>query len=58
MGWKFSWPILEGFCAGVDRAIKIVDLSLKTYGAPSYVRHEIVDSHHVVESQCGKGVIS
>lgn len=58
MGWKFSWPILEGFVRGVDRAIKIVDLSLKTYGAPSYIRHEIVDGRHVVESLRGKGVIS
>jgi 4-hydroxy-3-methylbut-2-enyl diphosphate reductase IspH len=32
----------RGFCAGVDRAIDIVDLSLKKYGAPIYVRHEIV----------------
>src|SRR5689334_12029576 len=31
----------RGFCAGVDRAIEIVDLSLKAYGAPIYVRHEI-----------------
>ncbi len=34
----------RGFCAGVDRAIDIVELSLKTYGAPIYVRHEIVHS--------------
>ena len=47
----------RGFCAGVDRAIEIVDLSLKTYGAPIYVRHEIVHSRHVVESLRGKGAI-
>ena len=47
----------RGFCAGVDRAIEIVDLSLKTYGAPIYVRHEIVHSRHVVESLRGKGDI-
>jgi 4-hydroxy-3-methylbut-2-enyl diphosphate reductase len=41
----------------VDRAIEIVDLSLKTYGAPIYVRHEIVHSRHVVESLRGKGAI-
>lgn len=47
----------RGFCAGVDRAIEIVDLSLKTYGAPIYVRHEIVHSRHVVEALRGKGAI-
>ncbi|MBA3611907.1 MAG: 4-hydroxy-3-methylbut-2-enyl diphosphate reductase [Nitrospirales bacterium] len=47
----------RGFCAGVDRAIEIVDLSLKTYGAPIFVRHEIVHSRHVVESLRGKGAI-
>jgi 4-hydroxy-3-methylbut-2-en-1-yl diphosphate reductase len=47
----------RGFCAGVDRAIEIVDLSLKTYGAPIYVRHEIVHSRHVVEYLRGKGAI-
>ena len=47
----------RGFCAGVDRAIDIVDLSLKTYGAPIYVRHEIVHSRHVVESLREKGAV-
>ena len=47
----------RGFCAGVDRAIEIVDLSLKAYGAPIYVRHEIVHSRHVVESLRDKGAI-
>lgn len=47
----------RGFCAGVDRAIEIVDLSLKTYGAPIYVRHEIVHSRHVVASLRDKGAI-
>ncbi len=41
----------------MDRAIEIVDLSLKTYGAPIYVRHEIVHSRHVVESLRGRGAI-
>ena len=40
----------RGFCAGVDRAIEIVKLSLKKYGAPIYVRHEIVHNKHVVDS--------
>jgi 4-hydroxy-3-methylbut-2-enyl diphosphate reductase len=47
----------RGFCAGVDRAIEIVDLSLKAYGAPIYVRHEIVHSRHVVASLRDKGAI-
>ncbi len=47
----------RGFCAGVDRAIEIVDLSLKTYGAPIYVRHEIVHSRHVVAALREKGAI-
>jgi 4-hydroxy-3-methylbut-2-enyl diphosphate reductase len=38
----------RGFCAGVDRAIQIVEESLKKYGAPVYVRHEIVHNRHVV----------
>jgi 4-hydroxy-3-methylbut-2-enyl diphosphate reductase len=45
----------RGFCAGVDRAIEIVELSLKIYGAPIYVRHEIVHSRHVVNSLREKG---
>lgn len=40
---------LRGFCAGVDRAIKIVELALRKWGAPVYVRHEIVHNRHVVE---------
>lgn len=47
----------RGFCAGVDRAIDIVDLSLKKYGAPIYVRHEIVHSRHVVNSLRQKGAV-
>ncbi len=38
-----------GFCAGVDRAIQIVVLALKRYGAPVYVRHEIVHNRYVVK---------
>jgi len=47
----------RGFCAGVDRAIKIVELALKKFGAPVYVRHEIVHNRHVVESLKAKGAI-
>lgn len=47
----------RGFCAGVDRAIDIVELSLRTYGAPIYVRHEIVHSRHVVNSLRQKGAV-
>ncbi|HYE00718.1 MAG TPA: 4-hydroxy-3-methylbut-2-enyl diphosphate reductase, partial [Alphaproteobacteria bacterium] len=39
----------RGFCAGVDRAIQIVELSLRKFGAPVYVRHEIVHNRFVVE---------
>lgn len=47
----------RGFCAGVDRAIQIVELALKKYGAPVYVRHEIVHNRYVVESLRSKGAI-
>jgi 4-hydroxy-3-methylbut-2-enyl diphosphate reductase len=40
----------RGFCAGVDRAIRIVELALERYGAPVYVRHEIVHNKYVVDS--------
>jgi len=47
----------RGFCAGVDRAIQIVELALERYGAPVYVRHEIVHNKYVVESLKQKGAI-
>ena len=47
----------RGFCAGVDRAIEIVELALARYGAPIYVRHEIVHNRHVVERLRGKGAV-
>ena len=47
----------RGFCAGVDRAIQIVELSLQKYGAPVYVRHEIVHNKFVVDSLREKGAI-
>ena len=47
----------RGFCAGVDRAIEIVDKALDIYDAPIYVRHEIVHNHHVVNDFKNRGVI-
>lgn len=47
----------RGFCAGVDRAIKIVELALEKHGAPVYVRHEIVHNRYVVDSLRAKGAI-
>lgn len=47
----------RGFCAGVDRAIQIVDLALSRYGAPVYVRHEIVHNKYVVEELRRKGAV-
>ena len=47
----------RGFCAGVDRAIEIVDRALLKFGAPVYVRHEIVHNQYVVDSLKAKGAI-
>ncbi|MBX9898878.1 MAG: 4-hydroxy-3-methylbut-2-enyl diphosphate reductase [Qipengyuania sp.] len=47
----------RGFCAGVDRAIEIVERALAKYGAPVYVRHEIVHNRHVVEALKAQGAI-
>jgi len=47
----------RGFCAGVDRAIEIVEKSLKKFGSPIYVRHEIVHNKNVVENLKKKGAI-
>jgi 4-hydroxy-3-methylbut-2-enyl diphosphate reductase len=47
----------RGFCAGVDRAIDIVDMALEIHGAPVYVRHEIVHNRHVVEELRRKGAV-
>jgi 4-hydroxy-3-methylbut-2-enyl diphosphate reductase len=47
----------RGFCAGVDRAIQIVELALAKYGAPVYVRHEIVHNRYVVDSLKAKGAV-
>ena len=57
-------PLLEiliaaprGFCAGVDRAIEIVERALERYGAPVYVRHEIVHNKYVVDSLKAQGAV-
>ncbi|MDA9207885.1 4-hydroxy-3-methylbut-2-enyl diphosphate reductase [Octadecabacter sp.] len=47
----------RGFCAGVDRAIKIVEMSLEKWGAPVYVRHEIVHNKFVVDDLKDKGAV-
>ncbi|HYJ29744.1 MAG TPA: 4-hydroxy-3-methylbut-2-enyl diphosphate reductase [Allosphingosinicella sp.] len=47
----------RGFCAGVDRAIRIVELALERYGPPVYVRHEIVHNKFVVDSLKAKGAV-
>ena len=47
----------RGFCAGVDRAIQIVERALERYGAPVYVRHEIVHNKHVVERLRSMGAV-
>jgi 4-hydroxy-3-methylbut-2-enyl diphosphate reductase len=47
----------RGFCAGVDRAIEIVERALSLYGAPVYVRHEVVHNKYVVETLRAKGAI-
>jgi 4-hydroxy-3-methylbut-2-enyl diphosphate reductase len=47
----------RGFCAGVDRAIKIVEMALEKWGAPVYVRHEIVHNAYVVDGLRDKGAI-
>jgi len=55
-------PILHlaaprGFCAGVDRAIDVVEMALQVYGPPVYVRHEIVHNRHVVEDLRAQGAV-
>ncbi len=47
----------RGFCAGVDRAIEIVNYALERFGPPVYVRHEIVHNRHVVETLRSKGAV-
>ena len=47
----------RGFCAGVDRAVKIVEVALEKFGKPVYVRHEIVHNKTVVDGLAAKGAI-
>jgi 4-hydroxy-3-methylbut-2-enyl diphosphate reductase len=47
----------RGFCAGVDRAIAIVEQALKKFGAPIYVRHEVVHNKFVVNDLKAKGAV-
>ena len=47
----------RGFCAGVERAVEIVELALRTYGPPVYVRHQIVHNTHVVSDLEAKGAV-
>ncbi|HEX9802974.1 MAG TPA: 4-hydroxy-3-methylbut-2-enyl diphosphate reductase, partial [Gammaproteobacteria bacterium] len=47
----------RGFCAGVDRAIAIVDRALDLFGAPIYVRHEVVHNRYVVDTLRNKGAV-
>ncbi|QNA84758.1 4-hydroxy-3-methylbut-2-enyl diphosphate reductase [Sphingomonas sp. So64.6b] len=47
----------RGFCAGVDRAIRIVELAIEKHGAPVYVRHEIVHNKYVVDALKAKGAV-
>ncbi|HKJ87983.1 MAG TPA: 4-hydroxy-3-methylbut-2-enyl diphosphate reductase [Gammaproteobacteria bacterium] len=47
----------RGFCAGVDRAIEIVERALESFGAPIYVRHEVVHNRQVVDDLRGKGAV-
>jgi 4-hydroxy-3-methylbut-2-enyl diphosphate reductase len=47
----------RGFCAGVDRAIEIVEIALERFGRPVYVRHEIVHNRHVVDDLRAKGAV-
>ena len=56
-GFSVTLANPRGFCAGVDRAIEIVERALECYGAPVYVRHEVVHNRFVVEDLRKKGAI-
>src|ERR1700760_3437086 len=47
----------RGFCAGADRAIRIVELAIEKFGAPVYVRHEIVHNKYVVDTLKAQGAV-
>lgn len=57
MAQKIVLASPRGFCAGVDRAIKIVEKALHAYGKPVYVKHQIVHNTHVIDSLTKKGAI-
>jgi 4-hydroxy-3-methylbut-2-enyl diphosphate reductase len=57
MSFELNLASPRGFCAGVERAIEIVELALATYGKPVYVRHEIVHNRRVVSDLAAKGAI-
>ena len=54
---KLTIAAPRGFCAGVDRAVRIVEVTLERFGAPVYVRHEIVHNKTVVDGLAAKGAI-
>ena len=54
---KITLAAPRGFCAGVDRAVRIVEVALEKYGAPVYVRHEIVHNKTVVDDLAEKGAV-
>jgi 4-hydroxy-3-methylbut-2-enyl diphosphate reductase len=54
---KITLAAPRGFCAGVDRAVRIVEVALEKYGAPVYVRHEIVHNKTVVDDLADKGAV-
>ena len=54
---KLTIAAPRGFCAGVDRAVRIVEVALEKYGAPVFVRHEIVHNRTVVDGLAAKGAI-
>ena len=57
MGQRIILASPRGFCAGVDRAIEIVEKALQAYGKPVYVKHQIVHNTHVIDSLTKKGAI-
>ena len=54
---KLTIAAPRGFCAGVDRAVRIVEVALEKFGAPVYVRHEIVHNRTVVDGLAAKGAV-
>ena len=54
---KLTLAAPRGFCAGVDRAVKIVEVALEKFGTPVYVRHEIVHNKTVVDGLAARGAV-